>query len=65
MCKHGENMPTPHRKALEIAHLNTANLGENMPPQCQQRPMQESNPRPSDCEAVVQAPGHMVFGWAH
>src|SRR4029434_7313892 len=31
-CEHGENMQTPHRKAQEIAHLNTVHSGEDLPP---------------------------------
>src|SRR4029434_11247887 len=31
-CEHGENMQTPHRKAREIAHLNTVHSGEDLPP---------------------------------
>ena len=55
LCEHGENMQTLHRKAWEIAHLSTEGLGRTCP-QYQQRPMRESNPGPSCCEAAVQAP---------
>ena len=34
--RHGENMQTPHRKDLEIAHLSTEGLGRSGPaPQSQ------------------------------
>src|SRR4029434_9467086 len=37
-CEHRENMQTPHRKALEIAHLSTVHSGEDLPPRANSAP---------------------------
>src|SRR4029434_1225780 len=37
-CEDGENMQTPHRKALEIAHLSTVHSGEDLPPRANSAP---------------------------